>query len=437
MITAKEHKEKRAVLIKQAQTLDNERCKDGFLSAEDQGQFNRIIDGAQKHLDAATEILSLEGQVKSLDEMGDIPNTEPEKHGEDGAAAATGRRVYARHPVNENGNKPRYEIQTPGVRGSADYQKAFAQYLQGGATGISAEQFTTLQSDNDSAAGYLVPSEQFATGVLKDIDDLLWIRQMATIHQVPSATSLGIRKRTTRASTFDWGTELELSAQDTALKYGKKILTPHPATGLIRISRDLLRRSMIGAEAEVRSELARDGAELMEDGFLLGNGNQRPLGVFVASADGISASRNISTGNTTSTIEADNLIEVKYAIKAGYRAHPSIAWLFHRDAIKQLVKLKDGEGRYLWLTSIRENSPDMLLGIQVRESERAPSTFTTGQFVGILGAWMWYEIADALDQEVQVLMEKFADTNEVGFIERLKTDGMPTLEEAFARVTLA
>jgi len=39
--------------------------------------------------------------------------------------------------------------------------------------------------------------------------------------------------------------------------------------------------------------------------------------------------------------------------------------------------------------------------------------------------------------EVQRLTELYARTNQIGFIGRLKTDGMPVTEEAFARVKLA
>jgi HK97 family phage major capsid protein len=112
-------------------------------------------------------------------------------------------------------------------------------------------------------------------------------------------------------------------------------------------------------------------------------------------------------------------------------------WLFSREAIKQITKLKDGEGQYLWRNGLVDGEPDRILGYAVDESERVPQTFTAGLYVGLLAVWRYYEIADALDMEMQVLVEKYADTNQVGYIGRLKTDGMPTLEEAFARVKLA
>jgi len=39
--------------------------------------------------------------------------------------------------------------------------------------------------------------------------------------------------------------------------------------------------------------------------------------------------------------------------------------------------------------------------------------------------------------QIQRLNELYAETNQVGFIGRLGTDGAPVLEEAFVRVKLA
>jgi HK97 family phage major capsid protein len=47
------------------------------------------------------------------------------------------------------------------------------------------------------------------------------------------------------------------------------------------------------------------------------------------------------------------------------------------------------------------------------------------------------DIADALSMQIQRLNELYAETNQVGFIGRLGTDGAPVLEEAFVRVKLA
>lgn len=335
--------------------------------------------------------------------------------------------------------KPTYKFIDVGARGGDDYEQAFSIALRtGGQSGLSPEQFAALQSDNPEQAGYLLASEQFAAGMLKEVDDLLFIRRYAKIHTVMEAGSLGIRKRTARMNTFGFSSELSISTEDSALKYGKKVLTPHHLTGMIRLSRDLVRRSMQGVVSEVQSEMARDAGEAMEDGYLTGNGAQQPLGVFTASADGISAARDVPTGSAT-TILADGLIDAKYALKSQYRNGllGAIRWLFHRDAVKIISKLKLSDNQYLWQPGLQVGQPDTLLGYPIDESERAPNTFSNGNYVGLLCNWNYYEIADALDMEMQVLVEKYADTNQIGYIGRLKTDGMPTIEEAFVRIKCA
>ena len=86
---------------------------------------------------------------------------------------------------------------------------------------------------------------------------------------------------------------------------------------------------------------------------------------------------------------------------------------------------------------MRVGEPDRLLGFPVFMSEYAPNTFTASQYVGVLGAFRWYWIADSLDMEIQALWELYAETNQVAFIGRWESDGMPVLEEAFVRVQLA
>lgn len=363
----------------------------------------------------------------------ELPKDHPMNQG--GRAAEGAETVQVRSLVKAKDGRFGYSCAPVGKRGAADYRGAFNKYLKDGARGLTPEQHAALRSDDADQAGYLVASEQFATELLKDVDDLLFIRRYARIYQVRESDTLGIRKRATRASTFAWSSELAMSAEDTALAFGKKVLTPHPATGMIKVSRDLLRRAVLPADQIVREELSIDAAELLEDGYLTGSGAQQPLGVFTASADGISTGRDVSTGNAATEIRADGLINAKYALKAQYR-QMGPRWLFHRDAVKQISKLKDGEGRYLWLPGIREGESDMLLGHPIDESERSPNTFTTGLYVGLLACWPYYNIADALDLEVQVLIELYAATNQVGYIGRLKTDGMPVIEEAFVRVKL-
>ena len=110
---------------------------------------------------------------------------------------------------------------------------------------------------------------------------------------------------------------------------------------------------------------------------------------------------------------------------------------FNRTALLQLAQIKDGNDQYVWRESVRAGEPDRLLNMPIMMSEYVPNTFTAGLYVGMLADFSHYWIADAVDMQVQRLVELYAESNQTGFIGRLETDGMPVLPEAFARVTLA
>jgi len=218
------------------------------------------------------------------------------------------------------------------------------------------------------------------------------------------------------------------------MDFGKRELSPHPLAKYIKVSRKLLRTSAFDIEGLVRDRLAYKHAVPQENAFLNGSGSGQPLGVFTASNDGISTGRDVSTGNTDTAMTFDGLKEAKYTMKGQY--WPRVRWVFHRDGVKQISKLKDGEGQYIWQASVVAGDPDRLLSFPTHMSEYAPNTFLSGNYVGILGDFSFYWIVDALDMEIQRLVELYAASNQIGFIGRMECDGMPVLEEAFVRVTL-
>ena len=83
-----------------------------------------------------------------------------------------------------------------------------------------------------------------------------------------------------------------------------------PATAEILISKTLIRNAP-NTDGIVRDEIGYIYASLLETAYMTGNGAGRPLGLFTASADGISTARDIATGNTATEIKFDGLYEAK------------------------------------------------------------------------------------------------------------------------------
>lgn len=308
--------------------------------------------------------------------------------------------------------------------------KAFRNFL---VTGNAAE-YRALANDTDETGGYLHAAEQFITRLIKGLDNQVFVRKYATILPLTSSDTLGAPVLTADPGDPTWTTEIAPPDEDSTMAFGRRSLQPEQLSKLIKISMKLLRTSALPIENLVADRLAYKFAVAQENAFLNGDGDGEPLGIFTASDDGIPTARDVSTGNSATALTADGLINAKFALKAQYRN--GCRWIFHRDAVKMISKLKDGEGQYLWRPGMLMNEPDMLLGHPVDESEYVPNTFTTGLYVGALCNWSNYWIAELQGVELQRLVELYAGTSQIGFIGRMYADGAPVLAESFVRVKL-
>lgn len=335
---------------------------------------------------------------------------------------------------------PRYgasEMRDVRYENNPENREAFRNYLRYGQAAIGPDHFRALQADSDSAGGYLVMPVQLANQIIKAMDNEVFIRRLATVIPCPRAESLGVPVLDNDLGDPTWTAEIATGSEDSTMSFGKRELTPHPAARLIKVSNKLLRAAYLDAEQIVSDRLVYKFGIVQENGFLNGSGSNQPMGVFTAATSGfgISTSRDVSTGNTETAITTDGLIEALYSLKAQYRKKAQ--WIFHRDAVKKIRKLKNGEGDYIWQIGLTADKPDTILNCPYNESEYAPDDFASGKYVGIIGDFSHYWIADALNMQIQRLVELYAANNQVGFIGRIECDGMPTVEEAFARVTLA
>lgn len=314
---------------------------------------------------------------------------------------------------------------------------AFQNYLRYGSSAIGPDHFRALQADSDSAGGFLVLPLTMANQIVKKMDDEVFIRKLATIIPCPKAESLGAPSIDNDPGDPTWTAEIATGDEDSTMSLGKRELTPHPVARLIKVSNKLIRASYLDPERIVTDRLVYKFSIVQENAFLNGTGANQPMGVFTAATTGfgISTARDVSTGNTTTAITTDGIVEAFYSLKAQYRKKAT--WIFHRDAVKQIRKLKDGSGQYIWQLGISADKPPTILGAPYCESEYAPNTFTGGKYVGIVGDFSHYWIAEALNMNIQRLIELYAATNQVGFIGRCELDGMPTVEEAFSRVKLS
>lgn len=325
-----------------------------------------------------------------------------------------------------------------GVSSLPEYRTAFNAFLEGGPAAahraIAELRVDTLQAGLFTLGGALQLPQEMVMELLQTVDNAVFVRQYARKYRLEKPASLGIPTLDTDIADFDWTTEL-LTGNQGDLTFGKRELIPHPCAKRVKVSKTLARVSAIPIAGLVQERLGYKRSITEEKAFLTGPGVRSPLGIFTASTDGVPTSQDVSTDNTTTAITFDGLMEAAHFMKEGHRKNAR--WIFHRDAIKKIRKLKDSQNQYLWAPAVSGGIPSTILNIPYDESEYVPNTFTTGLYVGALCNWAYYSIVDALDMTIQVLGELYAETNQDAYLARFETDGAPVLAEAFVRVKLA
>lgn len=412
---AAELREKRAGLVAEARAILNKADSENRdTNAEENQEYDRIMG----------EVDALKARVDKLEKL---------EEAEDEMDA----------PADRSGRPGNAEERSHSAPSSgAEERAAWTAWCRNGRMGqaLRASQnrmgeYRDLVLGTDATAGYLVTPTQISEAIVKQTNDFTYMRELAHVERVTEAKSLGVRQQTARMDDFDWTTEIQSVTTDAGQTFGRRDLSPQIMTKLSKVSIRLLMASQDAGKV-VQDELAYKYGLTLEKACLTGDGSGKALGVFTASANGIPTSRDFAcTG--TAALTADNLIDAKFNIKQPYLQGPKASWILHRTVVAYIRKLKDSYGQYLWQPGLAAGAPDRIVDVPVRMSEWAPSTFTTGSYIGILGNFEYYWIAEVVDMVIQRLVERYADTNEVGFLARFWADGSPVLGEAFTRLKLS
>ncbi len=146
---------------------------------------------------------------------------------------------------------------------------------------------------------------------------------------------------------------------ETDMRLREITLTPHEVAGTITVT-DKLLRNWQAADALLRQQLRGAVVQAEDFAFLRGNGIGKPLG-FLASTALYRVPR--ATANAVTYDDVVNMV---------VRLWGQGVFLYSRSMLGALMKLKDGQGRPLWVPSVREGEPATLMGYPAIENDRNP-----------------------------------------------------------------
>ena len=310
-------------------------------------------------------------------------------------------------------------------------------YIVRGMRHVPAEYRETLQVDLDAGGGFLTIPKIFVNKLIEQADAIFRVMSLYQSFPCPYASSLGYPQRETDIGDFSMGGgEIKAATEDTNLTFKERELKPRDVDNkVVKISKHLIENAEIDIVGYVLGRLNFKLNKLKTQMSLTGNGAEQPLGMFIASDNGISTTYDTAAASATAIV-GDDLINLQHALPEVYQL--AAKWLFHGDAIKMIRKLKDGEGQYLWQPGLILGQPNTILGKEVIRDDQVPNTYTTGLYAGMYADFSHYWMCHATDSlQIQRLDELYALTNQIGLLTSgVAIDGMPSIGEAFSRLKM-
>lgn len=394
-----ELREQRAKLINDARELLNKaETESKDLTREDESRWDAMMSDADK----------LKGEIDRLERQADA-----EKSLEERIYKRAGRENIAPGEAEK-----RDEIESG----------AFRNWLKGGMSALTDEQRShmlnrqsnlpsearALATGTDAAGGYLIP-EGFRRQLEEAMKAFGGMREAAFVFGTETGNPLPMP---TVNDTTNKGAILAENTQVTEqdVTFGSLTLDAYTYTSkLIRVPFQLLQDNAFDLQAYLARALGERIARITNEHFTTGTGTSQPRGVVVASTAG----KTGTTGQTTSIIY-DDLVDLEHSVDPAYRR--GAIFMANDSSIKVVKKLKDSDGRPLWVPGIAVREPDTILGYRYVVNQDVASMAANAKSV-LFGDFSKYLIRDVLGITMVRLNERYADYLQVGFMAYSRHDG--------------
>lgn len=295
----------------------------------------------------------------------------------------------------------------------ARQMKVLETVLRQGHSGLDAEQrqlFREMRAQTvgvGTEGGFTVPTE-FRDRVVESMKAFGGLANIATVFETDSGNPI---QWVTTDGTTEEGTmigEKDESTEDD-MEFGQVVIGAKKMTSkIIKISDELLQDSGVDISGLISRRL----------GSRLGRGEAKQLLTGDGQGNNIKGLLNQVTGGAASAVVGSvahaDLLELKHTVDPAYRVGNS-RWLFNDNTLLGFKKLKDGDGRPLWLPDIAGVAPATIDGDQYQIDQGMPNVGAGAKAVAY-GDFSYFQIRRVKGMALRRLTEKYAEFGLVGFL---------------------
>jgi HK97 family phage major capsid protein len=394
-MTTKEMRAARAKAVADARAVQNAVPEGQDMTAEQSTQFDAFMADADR----------LKGKIDREERLSDIE-------------AHLGERVERR--------AGREGISTPEAEARiAAENDAFGAYLRFGMNGLNDEQRAiaaakfeqpkNAQSTSTATGGGYTVAEGFYGSI---VDAQLAFGGMVEASYVFDTTSGNSLPIPTDNDTANEGAIIgentQVGTQD--VTFGAVTLNAHTySSKLVLVSNQLLQDSAFDLDSFLAKKMGTRLARITNRHFTVGSGASQPTGVITAAQVGATG-----TAGEVAGLIFDDLIELEHSVDPEYRSNAR--FMMHDSTLKVIKKLKDTQGRPLWLPGYAMKEPDTINGYPYLINQHMATPAASAKTLAF-GDFQNYFIRRVAGVQVLRLVERYADFNQTGFLAFQRWDG--------------
>lgn len=329
--------------------------------------------------------------------------------------------------AGENPEAQRDAAITAGLRAGGEggaEAAALRAMLSGGLSALNADQrnamFARVNPDiraamsttTGSEGGYTVATE-FNRTLLQAMKASFAVRGVATSIQTSTGAQMLFP---TSDATSEEGEIVGQNAAVTGLDttFGQASLDVYKySSKSIALPFELLQDSMFNVEAFIQELLRLRIGRIQNRHHSLGTGTGQPRGLVPAAAVGVAA----PTGQVN-TVTYNDLVNLEHSVDPAYRG--ACKWMMHDDTLKALRKIKDDNGRPIFVPGYEQGNPggapDRLMGREIVINQHMPVMAANAKSI-LFDDFSKYLIRDVMDTTLFRMTDSaYTLKGQVGFV---------------------
>lgn len=299
---------------------------------------------------------------------------------------------------------------------SAEYRGAFVEYLLKGENGVSAEnrhRFEERAGITGLAGGVLVPST-LANSIEKALKTYGGMLEAGSVFSTSTGGDLimpTVNDTTSKATVV---AEYQKSTQK-APSFGSETLKAYTyRTPIVPVSLELLQDNSFDLESLLADLLAESFGRGMNEDLTVGDGKGKPKGI-------IEWATASDAAPSASAIKLDDLVDLIRSVDSAYARNGR--FMFNRNTLYSLVKIKDTTNRYIWQEGARDGTPPTLFAKSYTLNDDMPD-IGAGKASVLFGDFSKFKIRMVKDFRVIRLNELLAEYLSIGIFGFARLDGL-------------